>query len=247
MKSLLAWTLILLAFASSRVIAQAPDVAETPKAIQELAASTHGKKWAEVRSMMLEKFGEPSRVIGSGFRIEKWDLPEGTLTFHPMSGPSFLDTKSRKLYRLYQTETPAGESLLSSYEMTTLPDPKSYGNSFWLGNIKFGTGSEYQFTPQKQHLRYLPQDNFFHQFPEGTVQVRYVESVKASTLLETVAEAATIAHLEFTSEDGRAKASYAIQCSERSRTLTWVSEKRDDGEVKPMPFKMVTRWSFRRK
>lgn len=71
--------------------------------------------------------------------------------------------------------------------------------------------------------------------PAGTVEVRYVHPVAAETLLESVVEGTTIAHLVFTSKDSKHHATFSITSSERSRRLVF-------GADKPISFYMDSGW-----
>ncbi len=233
--TLLSVLLLLMALAVAR--AQAPKISDAPKAIQELSASIQGKRSDEVRAAIIERLGQPQRDIGSGYRIEQWDTSDGVLTFHPATGPTFADPKTKTHFRLLRTSNPAAANILESYEMTTLPVPANHGTRFWLGNVKFGPNSTYQFTDSGQHpkQRAAQAENFFMLHPTGTVEVRYVAPITADTLLESVAEDATIAHLVFTSADHKHQATFAITSSERARRLVF-------GADKPLSFYMDSGW-----
>lgn len=229
--------LILASFtATSGLLAQVPQLTGAPEPIQKLAADLQGKPAQEVREEIITRFGPAQRNIGSGFRIEQWDLSEGVLTFHPIVGPSFKD-QAGKLFRLMRTTNPVGKNILDSYEMTTLPDPDNYGNRFWLGNVKFGADGSYLFVDSKQHAEHRTNQrgNFFIEHPEGTVAVRYPEGITADTLLESLPEDTMVARLEFLSADGKNKATFSIKSSERARTLTFSAES-------PLSFAMDTSW-----
>jgi hypothetical protein len=220
--------------------AQAPNIAEAPKAIRELSASIQGKSSDEVRAAIIERFGTAQRDIGSGYRIEQWDTSDGVLTFHPTMGPIFRNPKTEKYFRLLRTTNLAASNILRSYEMTTLPDPTNHGTRFWLGNVKFGTNATYQFTDSGQNLkqRAAQTENFFMLHPAGTVEVRYLAPTTPDTLLESVAEGTTIAHLVFSSSDHKHKATFSITCSEQARHLVFRADKAD----KPLSFYMDTSW-----
>ncbi len=216
---------------------QAPDLSDAPDVVQKIAAEIRGKSSDDARAAIIERFGRAQRNVGSGIRIEQWDLPEGVLTFHPGTGPTFADRKTKKNFHLIQTKNTAGSNILSSYEMTTVPNPKNFGNTFWIGNLKFGPGAEYHFTDSGQNAgaRGTQGQKFFLLHPAGTVEVRYVAPVTADTLLESLAEGATVAHLVFTSADKMDHATFSITSSERSRRLAF-------GAEKPLPFVMATGW-----
>lgn len=217
--------------------AQAPIVDDAPESIRRIAAVIEGKRPDDVRAEIIRRLGEPHRDVGSGARIEQWDLPEGVLTFHPGSGPTFADAKAGKIIRLLQTRNPAGSNTLTGYEMTTTPDLRNHGTRFWLGNLKFGRDASYRFTDSGQHpgKRDGQSGNFFMLHPIGTVEVRYEAPVTADTLLETLAEGAVVARLTFTSADRGSRVIFSIRSSERGRTLSFDAEQ-------ALPFMMSAGW-----
>lgn len=233
--ALLAIVLLRIALPVAR--AQAPDISNAPKAIQELSASIQGKRPDEVRAAIIERLGPAQRDVGSGYRIEQWDTADGVLTFHPATGPTFADPKTKAYFRLLRTSNPAAANILQSYEMMTLPDPTNHGTKCWLGNVKFRPNATYQFTHSGQfpEQRAAQTENFFMLHPTGTVEVRYVAPITSATLLESVAEGTTIAHLVFSSADHKHQATFSITSSERARRLVF-------GSDKPLTFYMDTSW-----
>jgi hypothetical protein len=201
--------------------AQTPDISDAPKAIQELAAAIQGKSPAGVRAAIIKQLGPAQRDIGSGLLIEQWDTAGGVLTFHPYSGPTFFDPKSKVYFHLMRTTNPVGSNLFGDYEMTTLPDPKTHGSEIWLGNVKVGADLCYHYTDTGQFpdQRITRDKNFFMLNPAGKVEVRYVEPLKADTLLESVSGESTVAHLIFTSADGKSQAAFSVTTSGQSRYL----------------------------
>jgi len=230
--AILAFILALAAQLTSR--AQAPDISDAPKAIQTLSASIQGKSSAEVRTAIIERLGPAQRDIGSGLRIEQWDTSDGVLTFNPSSGPIFSDPKAKKVFRLLRTANPVRACLLKSYEMTTLP---SNGTRVWLGNVEFTEDMTYRFTDSGQHpnQRGAQTENFFLLHPTGKVEARYIPPITPDTLLESLAEGTTVAHLTFTSADAKHQATFSITSSERSRRLDFSADK-------PLSFLMDTSW-----
>jgi hypothetical protein len=217
-------------------ITQAENLIDTPNVVQEIAARIQNKNMDEVRAVIMDKLGPPQRNIGSGTPIFQWDVLDGVLTFHPFRGPTFVNSKTKKIIYLLQTANSAGENLLQSYEMTTLPAPP-YGNSSWLGNLSFGADRTYQFKASglTAGQRNEPAGNFFLRSPTGKVAVQYLSPNTAETLLESVAESTVIANLTFTSTDGAHKETFSIKSSEQSRRLDFYSEK-------PLSFVMYTSW-----
>lgn len=42
-----------------------------------------GKSSDEIRTAIIDRFGPPTRNVGSGLRIDQWEIAGGVLTFHP--------------------------------------------------------------------------------------------------------------------------------------------------------------------
>ena len=230
-------TLLVLLHALPDANAQAPALSGAPKAIQELASAIQGNSPEHIRAAMIEKFGPVQRDVGSGLQIEQWDVADGVLTFHPLTGPVFSDSKTKNAVRLLRTHNTAGDVLLQSYEMTTLPDAANHGTRFWLGNIQFGPGKTYKFTDSTAFpdQRDAQKGNFFLQHPTGTVEVRYSAPVTSHTLLESLPDGSTIAHLVFTSNDHQQRATFSVTSSERERRLSF-------GGETPLSFRMEASW-----
>jgi hypothetical protein len=216
---------------------RAEDFPDAPKVVQEIATQIQNKNMDEIRAIIVNKLGLPKRDIGSGISIDQWDVPDGVLTLHPMRGPTFVNSKTKKTVWLIRTTNSAGENLLQSYEMTTPPDPNNYGNCSWLGNLSFEADSAYQFNNSGLNTgqRNGPSGNFFMRYPKGKVAVQYISPNTAETLLESVAESAVIANLTFTSADGAHKETFSIKASTQSRRLDFYSEK-------PLSFVMYSSW-----
>jgi hypothetical protein len=215
---------------------QAEGLLDAPKAVQEIAVQIQNKNMDGIRAVIINKLGSPQRSIGSGIQIDQWKVSDGVLTFHPFRGPTFENSKTKKTVYLLRTSNSAGENLLQSYEMSTLPVPP-YGNSSWLGNLSFGADSTYQFKADGPNTgqRSEPAGNFFLRYPTGKVTVQYISPNTAETLLESVAESTVIANLTFTAADGAHKETFSIKASEQSRRLDFSSDKE-------MPFVMYTSW-----
>jgi len=225
----------LLCFALPASQAQTSGISEAPAAIQELAASIQGKYPEEVHAAIVARFGAAKRDVGSGVRIEEWQVAGGLLEFHPNVGPTFLDAKTGQRFWLLRTSNPAAANILQSYEMVTLADPANHGSQFWLGNLTFGPESTYRFIDSGANLEHRAAqiDNFFMLHPDGTVEVRYVGSTKADTLLESLAEGSTVARLVFTS--GAHSATFSVTSSARERRLAFKADE-------PLSFELHTGW-----
>lgn len=170
-------------------------------------------------------------------RIEQWDIAGGALTFHPYRGPTFSDPKTKKTLYLLPTANPVQVNLLQTYDMTTLPDPTNHRTRFWIGTLKIGTDQTYQFVESFQHIHEprLHTETFFLRHPMGKVAIRYANSISSGTLLETMPEGATLAHLTFTAREGTEEATFSIISFEQQRSLEFASEQ-------PLNFTMSGGW-----
>ncbi len=234
LKSALLSTLLLLA-AVTMAGAQTTKIAEAPKSIQTLSARIQGANPELVLEILGNQLGPPSRVAGSGLSMPEWDLPDGVLTFHPLSGPYFFNSRTKRYFRLVQTKNPVAANLLGTYEMSTLPNSSRV--SFYLGYLEFGPNSTYQFTDSGQHhdQRSAQKENFFMLYPTGTVEVHYAVSVTPSTLLESVQKGTVVAKLVFNSANQQGQSTFSITSSELGRRLDFSAEK-------PMSFRLNKPW-----
>ncbi|MBL8516258.1 MAG: hypothetical protein JNM76_04725 [Betaproteobacteria bacterium] len=216
--------------------AQAPRMSNAPKLVQTLAAGIKGKNPEQVLAILVGQLGPPTRDTGSGLSIPQWDMSDGVLTFHPLTGPVFFEPKTKTHFRLLQTRNRVAANILGAYEMATLPN--AAGGSFHLGRLEFRPNSTYQFTDSGQHpgQRSAQAENFFMLHPTGTVEVRYPAPVKPDTLLESLSEGAIVAKLIFTSANGKHQAAHLIASSERARRLHFAADT-------PLPFQMSASWA----
>lgn len=236
MKTAIATALSLL-IAACATRTQASEITEAPQFIQELASAVQGLRRDDAHAEIIKRLGPARRHVGSGIRREEWDLPGGTLTFHPGIGPTFDEQATGKCFWLMHTANRTGDCLLDSYEMSTLPNRKNDGVYYWIGNVKFGVGNSYHFTDGGQNLDHRTEQktNFFMLHPRGTVAVHYTPPITPDTLLESLPESQVIAHLVFTSADRKHKATFFITSSENGRSLTF-------GADKPLSFSMDCSW-----
>ncbi len=68
-----------------------------------------GKSPDDIHTAIVDRVGPPTRHVGSGLRIDQWEIVGGVLTFHPLQGPSF--TKDKVLTRLLTTNNPFADCL----------------------------------------------------------------------------------------------------------------------------------------
>ena len=230
-------TAVLLLLAAPILAATTEGVSCAPEAVEGLGASIQGKAPAEVRGEIIKRFGTNQRNIGSGVRIEAWQLPEGDLIFHPLDGPTFTDAKTKRKCWLIRTNNPAGANIWQSYEMFTLADASNHGNQYWLGALDLRPDGTYRFTDSDlfSDQRADQAENFFILNPRGKVQVLYEKSTTAETPLESLEEGVAVARLMFTSSKNNETATFSIASSEQDRRLTFAADN-------PLSFAMATGW-----
>jgi len=198
-----------------------------------LEAEIQGKQPDEVRDLIIRRLGPPPRILGSGFRIEAWDVDGGVLIFHPASGPSF--EKDGKLAWLMHTVNPAGLCLYGHYEMRAKPEPPD-GLEYYLGDLYVAWDSSYvfAFNPARIEGRKSQADNFFVLHPRGRIEMKYASGVTAESRLEDVPDRTLVATLTFVAEHFRSAKVYQILADHTGRMLRFAGE--------PMPFEMDKGW-----
>jgi hypothetical protein len=220
-----------------------PDIPTPPRAssrlppqIRPITGLIQGKSPDEIRQIMIKHFGPVHRIVGSGFRIEQWDVANGMLTFHPAIGPSYTPEGQTTMH-LLATHNPVRKNLLGSYEMVSLAadDPNSV--SYWLGNLQIEPDGSYSFKDSGQFPTKSARqsNNFFYLHPVGTVEIQYAAGVSAETLLETLPTESDVAQLHFRAADGHAKQTFSIKTQESARRLMFVG-------FDPLSFEMDKGW-----
>jgi hypothetical protein len=128
------------------------------------------------------------------------DLAGGEMTHpgHSKAVPT-LKLKDRAPLYLIETANPVLESLIGSYEITSLPEAP-YGNRNWLGNFNIGSDLSYSYKDNGQFHK-PGDDNFLMHHLSGKVSIRYADKVSAETLLESLPEGSTVVELTFTAEN----------------------------------------------
>ncbi|MEM8671990.1 MAG: hypothetical protein AAGG48_31015 [Planctomycetota bacterium] len=204
-----------------------------PNDIAKFSVTLQGKSPEQIRDMIEKEYGPPDRNVGSGLVIEQWDVDGGTLTFHPLVGPSF--DNGQTVVRLMETTNLLKHCLFGSYEMHTLPDAEIHGNQFWIGNVSM-TGSKYEFSDSESNLRQRigQESNYFIKHPVGTVKVSYAENITAETKLEELDNQHVVATLEFSSADGTSHGEFEIVADTKNMRLSFQSE--------AIPFRMEKGW-----
>ncbi len=217
---------------SAPLLVRAEPTATTPT-IDALVPHLAGKRPAEVRALIIERLGPPARDVGSGLRIDQWDIDGGLLTFHPVTGPTF--DKGGESTRLIRTSNPVALCLFGTYEMATAPE-EPHGTTYWLGNVSLSRNLRYRYADGHQNLdrRSRQRDNFFMRNPIGRIRVRYAPGVTPQTRLEDLPDGSLVATVTFTARRRRASQTYRIVASRTQRTLAF------EGEA--MPFQLDRAW-----
>ena len=201
----------LLAVAATLAIGEmsfAGGITQSP-AIEALIPAIQGQQPEEVRALIVARFGPPARDLGSGLRIDQWDVDGGALTFHPVEGVTFEKRGERT--RLIRTTNLAASCLFGNYEMVTLPAGRRE-MSYWLGNVSLVADSRYRYTDSRQSLdhRAEQRENFFILHPNGSAQITYAAGVTPATRLEDLPDGTAVATVTFVGQDGRSSSVYRI-------------------------------------
>ena len=221
--------LLSMILAASLLFAQRPH--KTPN-IKRLTQEVQGKGPAEVRALIVRRFGPPARDVGSGFQIEEWDVDGGILTFHSLEGPTFK--KGGVLTRLIRTTNPAALCLFGSYEMDT--EPEGYPPMlYYVGDVSL-SADHYRFRDSGSNLdhRDKQKNNFFMLYPDGLVEVKYASGVSAETRLEDLPDGGPVATVTFFAPNRRFSATYRIVANHSAMSLAF--------QGKGMPFQLTKGW-----
>jgi hypothetical protein len=220
-----------------------PDAAEArggsaqlPPPVQQLKELLQGKSPDEIRKLMIERFGSAPRDVGSGVRIEQWDVADGVLTFHSACGPTFTP-KGQSTIHLLATHNPVRKNILGSYEMVSVAADDPSSTRRWLGNLHIEPDLSYcykdsgRFPVENAHQA----ANFFTLHPVGTVEIQYGRGITDETLIETLPTGSVIAWLHFRAVDGNSQQSFTITTHEPARRLVF-------GASTPLAFEMDKAW-----
>jgi hypothetical protein len=199
-------------------------LAHSPASIQDLAKTLQGKKGAEVETAIVRQFGPAVRELGSGVRIQQWDVESGVLTYS--SGLVSFRAKSGGVVWLTATTNKALLTLTSdTFEMTTLPEPQM---KYWLGNLRLKPDSSYEFVDSDQspdHRRGQTQ-NFFIKHPSGRYEIHFAAGCTGETVLERLTEGTLLCSLTFLSANGGPQISYDIIVYPSERRLAFSTKRR---------------------
>jgi hypothetical protein len=184
---------------------------EAPTTIQELAKAIDGKKPAQIREIILRRYG-PSQHVGSGLDIEGWDVAEGRLVFHPASGP-FFNPKGSQTIWLLKTTNKALPNVLGRFEMISLPGPEGMQN--WLGQVSLSRNRTYAFADGFP----LQPDNFFKLHPSGRFKIQFAGGCTDDTLLESLSDNVVLGRLIFAAENRSETVTFSIVTGRRELIL----------------------------
>src|SRR3954462_14306509 len=228
---------VVTAFVISTLVLPRVEQTATPSsqspAIEALIAEIQGKQSEQVRALIVARFGPPARDLGSGLRIDQWDVDGGALTFNPVDGVTFEKRGERT--RLIRTSNLAASCLFGNYEMVTLPNGRD-GMRYWLGSVSLAANSRYKYTESDQSLnrRAEQRDNFFILHPNGSAQITYAVGVTPETRLEDLPDGTSVATVTFVSEGVGASRAYRIVADRTSMSLAFQGE--------AMSFRLTRGW-----
>jgi hypothetical protein len=186
--------------------------------IEALTQQIQGKQPDQVRALIVARLGPPARDIGSGVRIEQWDVDGGVLTFHPMTGVDF--ERGGVWARLIRTTNPVESCLFGSYEMKTVAEAP-HGMHYWLGEVVISPALQYLYTDSGSNRdhRAAQGDNFFILHPMGSIRVEYGASVGSQTRLEDLRDGTLVATVTFLAKDDQSAKQYRIVAHTNSMRL----------------------------
>lgn len=201
------------------------EAAKLPKKISELQQLIKQNNRTDAHKKTVDFLGKPARDIGSGYRIEQWDVDGGTLTFHQAVGPIFRSAKGQVTW-LIPTKNKVSLNILSGFEMYSREehDPNKNGGQYWLGNIKLNPSGQYKFQDSgqfKQYKKVFP-THFFAKHTTGSFQITYPKEVKPTDVLETISDKTEICKITFNSGD-KSKV-FSIITSKPNRRLSFESD-----------------------
>jgi hypothetical protein len=190
----LLFSIFLLSCSKTKNEMPAAVVSEEPvNAMDALASEIAGKKPDEVRAIIIKRFGEPTRISGSGICREHWDVEGGVL--ENVRGSEFpVFKKDGKYKRLYPYDNTVAGNLFGSYEMSTLPDKDNNGTSYWLGNVTLSEKYRYSYIDSESNMDHRAEQatNFFMLHVNGTYKFEYAKGVTGKTLLESLPDGSSV-------------------------------------------------------
>ena len=174
-----------------------PAQEKLPPSIERLRSDVRGKAPGEVHALLLQRFGKPSRELGSGLRLPEWDVEGGVLSYSPLAGVFFDGVQ------LIETHNRVAENLKGTWEVTSLPDPKAGGTRTWIGTIELSPNGTYRTTLAPSGRWFGTGFELFDKYPSGTYSVTYAPGVRGELLLETLNSKQVVVRLELRPSGGQ--------------------------------------------
>jgi hypothetical protein len=203
-----------------------------PASVQRLAEEIKGKTDDEIETAIIKRFG-PGRDVGSGVRIELWDIDSGVLSHS--RGLVRFQAKGRTVW-LTQTVNKARPTLTAeTFEMYTLPEPQM---KYWIGNLSLNPAFGFKFIDSDESLDHRANQthNFFMKHPVGRYTIQFAAGCSADTVLERLPDATFLCTLTFFPADGTPQTSHDIIAYPSERRLAFSTKKR------PLVFLMDKGW-----
>ena len=202
---------------------QAEDLAleKLPASLQSLAKEIQGQN-GDIERAITSRFGS-GRDVGSGVRIELWQIDPGVLTYSRGLVSFRAHGETVWLTRTINKATP---TLMSgTFEMYTPPEPQM---KYWLGNLSLMPESAFKFVDSGQNLdhRAHQTENFFMKHPTGHIKVQFAPGCSSDTILERLSDGTLLCTLTFSAEDGSARTIYDVVAYPSERRLAFSVKKR---------------------
>jgi len=202
---------------------QAEDLAleKLPASLQSLAKEIQGKTGEDIERAITSRFGS-GRDVGSGVRIELWQIDPGVLTYS--TGLVSFRAHGESVW-LTRTINKAMPTLMSgTFEMYTPPEPQM---KYWLRNLSLMPESAFKFVDSGQNLdhRTHQTDNFFMKHPTGRFKVQFAPNCSSDTILERLSDGTLLCTLAFSVEDGSAHTVYDVVAYPSERRLAFSVKK----------------------
>jgi hypothetical protein len=193
-----------------------------PASLQSLAKEIQGKMGDDIETAITSRFGS-GRDVGSGVRIELWQIDPGVLTYSRGLVSFRAHGETVWLTRTINKATP---TLMSgTFEMYTPPEPQM---KYWLGNLSLMPESAFKFVDSGQNLdhRAHQTENFFMKHPTGHIKVQFAPGCSSDTILERLSDGTLLCTLTFSTEDGSAHTIYDVVAYPSERRLAFSVKKR---------------------
>lgn len=198
---------------------------ELPNKVTDLQRLLTHKNREEAYKLTIDFLGKPVQKVGSGFRIEQWDLDGGILTFHQTLGPTFRDT-SGSITWLVTTRNELKANLHNRFEIYSLheQDPHKNGNIYWLGNIELFPDGKFAYRDSgrlREYKNTFPK-HFFEDHLTENFNIDYSEGISSTDVLEEIPDDKEVCKITFRSGEG--SKTFNIVTSRSARMLRFDSK-----------------------